>query len=131
MSHGAGAEAKDFWSRAVRTIETARRLVESDPDACASRAYYAAFYAASALFSLEGRTFTRHSAIETAVHRDLVRTGRWPADLGVDYTFLRQLRESGDYGAALHVSVDDAGKAIEAASRVMDAVAPLFSAPGP
>ena len=120
------AEAEDLWRRARQALETARRLVDADPDASASRAYYAAFHAASALFALEGKSFTRHSALEAAIHRDLVRTARWPSELGADYAFLRQLRESGDYGGSIHVSVDDATQAVEAASRIMDAVAPSF-----
>ena len=125
------AEAQDLWLRSRQAIETARRLVDSDPDASASRAYYAAFYAASAFFALEARTFTRHSALEAAIHRDLIRANRWPTELGGDYTFLRQLRESGDYGGATHVSVDDATEAVEAASRIMDVVAPSFATLAP
>ncbi len=75
-------DASDLWARAIRALKTAALLVDNDPDAAASRAYYAAFYAVSALFALEGRTFTKHTAVEAAVHRDLVKPGRWPIELG-------------------------------------------------
>jgi uncharacterized protein (UPF0332 family) len=94
------AEAQAQWDRAVRSLRAAELLVETDPDSAASRAYYAAFHAASALFAMTGRTFTKHSALEAAVHRDLVRAGQWGAALGQDYTFLRELRLTGDYGGA-------------------------------
>lgn len=84
-------EACDWIERAMQVLSSAELLADSDPDASASRAYYAAFYAVSALFSAEGKSFRKHSAVEAAVHRDLVREGRWPPELGEAYTRL-QLR---------------------------------------
>ena len=78
-------EAADFWMRALQALRTAAGNASTDPDAAASRSYYAAFYAVSALFALEGKTFSRHSSLETAVHRDLVKAGRWPIELGEAY----------------------------------------------
>jgi hypothetical protein len=39
-------------------------------------AYHAVFHAVSALFALQGKTFTMHRALEASVHRDLVRVVR-------------------------------------------------------
>ncbi|OGG51980.1 MAG: hypothetical protein A3F84_15290 [Candidatus Handelsmanbacteria bacterium RIFCSPLOWO2_12_FULL_64_10] len=111
-----------LWSRAIQALRTARSTVSTDPDAAASRAYYAAFYAVSALFALQGKTFSKHSAVEAAVHRDLVHAGVWPVDLGKDYSFLLQLRETGDYGGPTHVSGEEALESIEAARRILQAV---------
>lgn len=47
-------EAASLWDRAIQAFQTAKALTKSDPDASASRAYYAAFYAVSALFTAEG-----------------------------------------------------------------------------
>ena len=70
-------------------------LANGGLDSAASRAYYAAFHAVTALFGLEGRTFAKHSALEAAVHRDLVKTGKWASDLGrVAYMKPRFLSES-------------------------------------
>ena len=76
------AAAMDFWERAKDALHVARHDVELSPDAAASRAYYAAFYGVSAHFTMEGRSFTKHSAVEAAVHRDLVRAGIWPKKEG-------------------------------------------------
>ena len=57
----------DLWDRAQKALAAARRELAVDPDLAASRAYYAAFYAVSALLAAEGSTFTRHSAVEAAV----------------------------------------------------------------
>ena len=76
------------WARAQRALESARRLAESDPDSAASRAYYAAFHAVTALFALRQQSFTKHSGLRSAVHRDLIRTGEWSTELGKAYDFL-------------------------------------------
>jgi uncharacterized protein (UPF0332 family) len=96
--------------------------MDSDPDSSASRFYYSAFYAVSALFAIDGKTFKKHSAVETAVHRDLVKTGRWTAKLGDDYSFLRGAREMGDYGGTLHVLEEEIESALQAAVRILEAV---------
>ena len=115
-------EAADLWARAQRSPQSAGILEHEDPDACASRAYYAAFYAVSALFALRGRTFTKHPAVEAAVHRDLVHGESWPAAIGADFSALQALRSTGDYGGKLHVSQGDAAEALAAAQRILEAV---------
>ena len=118
-------EAADLWGRSVRASETAAALLSTDPDAAASRAYYAAFYAVSAWLSLQGRSFARHSAVEASVHRDLVRPGHWSALLGKDYSLLRALRATADYGGGLHVSGSDAKTAVASARGIIEAVRQL------
>jgi len=50
------------WQRALAALDIAKQAVETDPDSAASRAYYAAFHALTALFALRGQTFSKHSA---------------------------------------------------------------------
>jgi uncharacterized protein (UPF0332 family) len=115
-------EAAEFWSRAIKTLQSARLLSQTDPDSCASRSYYAAFYAVSALFAIRGQTYSKHSAVESAVHRDLVRPGHWPKELGAAYSSLLALRATGDYGGLEHVSESEAEEAIQAVQRILQAV---------
>jgi len=113
----------DLWQRAVRALETARiDLKGQDQDAAASRAYYAAFYAVSALLDTEGKDFTKHSAVEAAVFRDMVKTGRWTPKMGAEYRALRLLRDTGDYGRLEHVRSEQAEEAIQVAQGILDAV---------
>jgi uncharacterized protein (UPF0332 family) len=117
-------EATSLWLRAKEDLKAASVLSELGFfDAAASRAYYAAFSAVSALFAAHDATFRRHSQIESAVHRDLVHSGRWGVSLGADFSFLRSLRATGDYGVAVHVGKADAQAAIQAAQRIVDEVA--------
>jgi uncharacterized protein (UPF0332 family) len=118
--------AKDLWERAQKALTVARHDLALDADAAASRAYYAAFYAVSTCLAEKGVTPSKHSAVEAAVHRDLVKTGLWTRELGEAYTRLVQLRTRGDYGGGDHVSASAAEEAIRAAAAIIDAVRPLL-----
>ena len=115
-------DARDLWTRAVRSHTTSAKLAEENPDSAASRAYYAAFYAVSAWFALQGKTFTKHQALKAAVHRNLVKPGTWATDLGADFSWLARLRRTGDYGGTKHVSPDEAREAVAKASRILQTV---------
>ncbi len=110
------------WERALQTLSSGERLVESDPDSAASRAFYAAYHAVTSLFALRGESFTKHSAVRAAVHRDLVNTGTWPAELGRAYDYLLDMRELGDYGGLMRVSPENAKTALEKSRRILEAV---------
>ena len=116
------AAARDFWARAVDALRVAENDLDLSPDAAASRAYYSAFYAASAHFALGGRSFARHSALEAAVHRGLVKAGIWDTDMGRGYSRLAQLRTRGDYGGGRHVSREEGAEAIRIASRILSKI---------
>jgi uncharacterized protein (UPF0332 family) len=115
-------EAIEYWKRAVDALALAQVGIKIAPDGSANRAYYAAFHAASALFALEGRFFTRHSALESAIHTELVHKGRWDKELGALYTDLHKLRNIGDYGDLRHVSSEEAAVAVAAAIRILQTV---------
>ena len=107
------------WQRACGALAAARELVEIDPNSVAWRAYYAAFHAVTALFALRGQTFSEHSGIRAAVHRDLVHTEEWSQDLGRAYEFLVDPRQTGDYGGMAHVSQSDAAEGAEEAQEII------------
>ncbi len=110
------------WRRAQRSLAAAELVSAVDPSSAASRAYYAAFHAATALFALRGILFRKHSAVRAAVHRDLVRDGHWPAELGQAFDSLLELRETGDYGELAEVSGEDAALAVDRAKKILEAV---------
>lgn len=114
-------EIEDYWQRALQALRTAEALIESDPDASASRAYYAAFYAASALLAFQQQTFSKHTALERAIHRDLVKSGAWSVEAGAAFSWLANLRYTGDYGGQDHVSPDESKTALDKARLVLAA----------
>jgi len=115
--------ADHLWNRATDALRVARHELSVSPDAAAPSAYYAAFYAVSAHFALGGRTFRKHTAVESAVHRDLVKPGTWPARLGEAFSQLVELREVGHYGGVKHVPPEEAERAIGMAADILRAVA--------
>lgn len=124
-------EALDYWDRAAQALRTAESLIDRDPDASSSRAYYAAFYAVSALFAMEQVSHVKHTAVERAVHRDLVKPGRWSVALGAAFSWLTNLRYTADYGGVEHVQKEDAELAVEKARMILDAVRSAFPEPSP
>ena len=124
-------EVLDYWARAIQALRTAESLVERDPDASSSRAYYAAFYAVSALFSLDQRSLSKHTAVERAVHRDLVKPGIWPVERGADFSWLATLRSTADYGGGEHAQVEDASLAVKKARLILEAVRACMPEPLP
>jgi uncharacterized protein (UPF0332 family) len=116
------AEVLDLWQRACQALDTAAALADADPDAAASRAYYAAYYGVSALFALDGRDFRKHAALQAAVHRDLVKAGKWPPDLGSAFSWLVTLRYTADYGGGTHATAADARTAVAKAEAILKAV---------
>jgi uncharacterized protein (UPF0332 family) len=116
------SEAQALWERAGQAVRSARALQSIDSDRTASTAYHAAFFAVSALFALEGKFFTKHTAVAAAVHRDLVHSGRLPPEFGESYSWLLRMRQTGDYGGETHVGPAEATEAIRRAQAVLDGV---------
>ncbi|MFA6451581.1 MAG: HEPN domain-containing protein [bacterium] len=111
-----------LWQRAVFTLGSAKINLIRDSDLAANRAYYAAFYAVSALFAGENRFFKKHSGVRSAVYAELVHTGRWKKELGDDYRNLMELREVADYGVLQHATKEEAQEAIDRSERILIAV---------
>ena len=114
--------ARGLWRRAKEALVAAKHTLSVSPDAAGSRAYYAALYAVSAHFAVDGKVFKKHSSVEAAVHRDLVKTGQWPKELGGKYSVLVELRTLGDYGDLEHVSTEEGRDAIQMATDILYAV---------
>lgn len=120
-------EIVELWQRAQEALRaTATLLAGGFPDFAAARAYYAAFYAASALLLAEGKTFRSHRGAVALIHREYVRTGRLSVDMGRILSTLSDLRSVGDYGGATHVSHAAANRALHEAEQFLEAVGALL-----
>lgn len=110
-------EIRANLERAREALQAARVLSDAGLfDAAASRAYYAAFYAATALLLYEGRGFRKHTGVLGAIHQHFVRTGRLDQRWGKTINRLFELRGIGDYGGLLHVPREEAENALEEAT---------------
>jgi len=113
--------------RAEQSIQAARDLVISGYyDFAASRAYYAAFYGATAILLNEGLDFSKHSGVIASIHQRFVKTGKLSKEQGKDQNWLFEIRNVGDYGGTVHVSQPLAEQAIEAAESFLSTIKSLL-----
>jgi uncharacterized protein len=87
-----------WWDKALESLTVARRELSAGAYAFAiNRAYYALFYAVSALFLEEGRRFGKYSGVRAAFNRDIVKPGRMSREHSDLYNQLFRDRQEGDY----------------------------------
>lgn len=99
--------------RADSSLQAARLLFDAKlSDEVASRAYYTAFHAASALLLSKNLSFHSHSGVLRAVSLNFVKTGQLDKHHGRDLNWLAELRQVGDYGESRHVTTEEAQTAI-------------------
>ena len=113
--------------RAEQSIQAARQLASGGyHDFAASRAYYAAFYAATAVLLHEGLELSKHSAVIASIHQRFVKTGKLDQEHGKALNWLFELRGVGDYGGTAHVSRQEVEQALEAAEKFLESIKPLL-----
>ena len=88
-----------YWMEKSReSLESAYGDLEAGRLSPAVRsAYYACFYALSAILWSEGKTFKKHSGVRGALHRYLVKPGKIDASWGRFYDIIFDSRHRGDY----------------------------------
>jgi uncharacterized protein (UPF0332 family) len=120
------AAARMLMGRADEVLEIARRARDFSPASSFNRAFYACFYAASAVLVLDGRTFVKHTGVRAAVHGDLIKSGRLRPEFGQIYNELFDDRSEADYMPTAVFTPEDAGVAIEKATRFVEALRALL-----
>jgi len=114
--------------RADQSIQAAKDLaIKGYYDFAASRAYYAAFYGATAVLLNEGLDFGKHSGVIASIHQRFVKTGKLSQEHGKDLNWLFEIRNVGDYGGTVHVSSSQAERAIQAAESFLRAIKSLLN----
>ena len=99
MKKDAKAEAiRYWWEKSLESLEAARRDLSAESLSFAiNRAYYAVFYAVSALLLEEGRRFQKHSGVRAAFNQHFIKTQRLDRKGGDLYNRLFRDRQEGDY----------------------------------
>ena len=90
-----------------------------------SRAYYACFHAATAVFTARGQSFRRHTGILAAVDDQLVQTKLLPQDSAAVMRGLYQSRLRSDYGDSAPVTPADATRALADAETLVKLLSDL------
>lgn len=113
---------------AQRAIADARLLMESGSiRGAVNRAYYAMFYAASALaVSNNSGTFSKHAGLIAYIHREYVHTGKLEKQHGRSFQKAFENRAETDYQDILRLSVQDVEAMIAEAVAFVDAIKRLL-----
>lgn len=88
----------------------------------ASRAYYAAFHAVSAVLLARGEAYSSHAQVLGAFNRDLVHAGVFPREFTAVLARLFEDRQTGDYDPTAQIDEEEARRDVEDAQRVVDAI---------
>lgn len=89
-----------WWGMAEESMAAARRELDAGSFSFAvNRLYYALFYAATAALLERRLSFTKHTGVRVALHREFIKTGLLDAEFGKLYDRLFEDRQEGDYVA--------------------------------
>jgi len=109
--------------RAEINLKAAKDLLEKEYfDIAAARAYYAAFYAASALLLSQDIDTNKHSGVIALIHQHFVKTGKLDKEQGKNLNWLFEIRGVGDYGVSVHVASGEAYLAVKVAEKFLESV---------
>jgi uncharacterized protein (UPF0332 family) len=97
-------------------------LVKEYFDMAAARAYYAAFYAASALLLSQDIDTNKHGGVIALFHQHFVKTGKLDKEQGKSLNWLFEIRGVGDYGVSVHVASGEAYLAVQVAKKFLGSV---------
>lgn len=96
-----------LYKKAQKFLQSAAVLFElEDFDSCASRSYFAMFFAAQAVLLQEGLSVGSRQGIRSAFVEAFVESGRLPERAGQAFMQAADLQEVADY--AQHFAVDEA-----------------------
>jgi len=120
---GHESEISSNLERAETNLQVARELLDKGYyDVAASRAYYAAFYSASALLLNNGIDTSKHSGVIALIHQHFVKNGQLSKEQGRNLNWLFELRNVGDYGVSVHVNLGETQRALDIAKNLFEAV---------
>jgi len=123
-------ELQSLMERARRSLRSARNILDDgDHDFAMSRAYYAMFYAATAVLLSQGITRAKHSGVIAAFGRYLVKPGKMAAEHQRAFQAAFRDRSAGDY-AGVFPSREEVERRLEEAEHFILAVTDFLKAEG-
>jgi len=95
-------------SRAHEALEEARILFNAGhANSYVNRLYYACFYATSALLLTKNLSTNRHGYLRSLLHKEFVKTGSIPHEMGKHFDLLFTNRQKGDYADLVVFKADE------------------------
>jgi len=93
-----------------------------------NRIYYACFYAVNAILLAMGASAAKHSGVRALLHRELIKTGKLPEEMGRFYDKIFDNRQKADYADLVAFLPDDVGPWMQQAKEFVSAVNKLITA---
>lgn len=120
-------EAKESLLKSRERLKAAGVLFGSKLfDDAASRAYYAALYAAQAALVTQNLVAKSHDGAVLLFGSTFIKTGRASRSIGADLSRLRRMREKAEYSSAFKTTEADAAWAVNAAERFVAEIEKLL-----
>lgn len=112
-----------YMENAEEMLEVARLNLNNDYyGSVCNRAYFAVFYAASALLFSKGMSFGKHSAIISAFRQHFIKTGEFDVKWSGIYQRIMSHRQSGDYDINVRVEKEQAVDDLKGAQAFVEEV---------
>jgi uncharacterized protein (UPF0332 family) len=103
-------------------LATAKLLLDNSKwDDAASRAYYAAFHAVSAVLFQHDLQFKSHGQVIGAFNKNFIKTGIFSKDWGARLRKMMEDREAGDYRAKSEIGDQIAREDVQFAEEILKA----------
>ncbi len=114
---------KLYMEHADEMLKVADEILRTEhySSAC-NRAYYAIFYAASALLYSKGKSFGKHSAVLAFFRQYFIKTGELDQKWSDDYEFIMSSRQTADYELYDHLEKDQAVEVVMKARAFVEEV---------
>lgn len=121
-------EVVAYLERADASVGSAQHQLDAGmPEFATSRAYYAMFYAASAMLADRGLTMSRHSGVSGKFGELFAKTGELPVHLHRWLIEAFEARQVADYAVLSHVTPTDADLHVRRAREFVAAVRQYLS----
>jgi len=125
-------EIRSILGKASAKPEAARILLGADAwDDAASRAYYAAFHAVSAVHLSRDNTYSSHAQLIGRFNKDFVKTGLFPQEYTRILARLFEDRQAGDYDVVGTMTEAEARQDVEDAEKIVAAIADYLESAEP
>jgi uncharacterized protein (UPF0332 family) len=117
------SELEQLLQKAEEKLRVAALLIKEDaPSDAASRAYYAAFHAVTALHLSRGNAYSSHGQVIGRFNKDFVKTGVFPDTFTRILTRLFEDRQSADYDVADTLSQEDAERDVADSREIVNKI---------
>lgn len=109
-------EIKDFIEKSEKFLLTAEHALNiGDYDSCASRSYYAMFFASEVVLLTKNLSASSHKGVISLFGEHFVKTGIFDRELGKALSDAYDKRLLGDYGIGISVNETEAKEVLETA----------------